>query len=275
MINFLSPLIIPSLVRPSSPRIRPAVWILALKARNSNDLEPIGTAFGVKSPSKRMLLTACHHFVEARRKTDGTKGNYFVRGYRNAGTYFILKSMQRNANGTVTYSSNIVPEQFYRGDKDEDWAILQRSDSIAFDDTALIDICRQHELPELDNEPKAKAYHAPCQLFNAVDPALPLLSIANTDFSKISQMSETHLMLKKGFVSGSSGGLVIDEVGRAIGIHLESWSPIREIVSNEQSTADEKIEDLALTAVSVANSFAFYTIAIIPCKILDLMNNLN
>lgn len=42
---------------------------------------------------------------------------------------------------------------------------------------------------------------------------------------------------------------------------------ILEVESDEQSTVEDRIEDLALSEINVSNSHSSYTIAIIPSKI--------
>ena len=92
----------------------------------------------------------------------------------------------------------------------------------------------------------------------------------------MSQLTNNHINMPHGVGSGSSGGAVVDCMGRVVGIVLEPWSPISvmEIDSDMDQEQEEKDSSIDSDMNSMSNSYRTYAISVIPTKIPKLMNAL-
>ena len=82
--------------------------------------------------------------------------------------------------------------------------------------------------------------------------------------------------MRHGVGSGSSGGAVVDFMGRVVGIMLEPWSPISVVEIDNDMDEEEEEGDSSISSDknSMSNSYRTYAISVVPCKIPKLLNAL-
>ncbi|RYH00663.1 hypothetical protein EON65_48925 [archaeon] len=119
---------------------------------------------------------------------------------------------------TVTWSEEGVyegiPINRLAGDFTLDWPVLERTDGKQFpeEDTSTTPICEVQ--PKVVEEPNVKAYYSNVSAFADLDPRHDLLSVEMVPRTVVLQY---HLNMPQGVFSGSSGGAVVDRMGRAVG----------------------------------------------------------
>lgn len=255
-----------------SPNLRAAVWILCLRSADGS-YDPVGTIFAFTCAAMNLLLTANHNLTEkvVNLKTGVGKFNYI----RDA-EWFIIKSMDRAFDGTVTYSQPIIPvERIPGGDKSLDWSLMRRSDGLFFDrQNATISLCPLNALPDLEVTEtwEAKVYYIPVTFFKDIEDHMQnSLSVEVTGYAKLATITAHHLKMPGGQQKGASGGPVVDRLGRAIGMHVESWSSvqIKEIKDNMSDVEKDSAYNGSFT--SIAENYRGFTIALVPAKIPELM----
>ena len=256
-----------------SPNLRAAVWILCLRLADGS-YDPVGTIFAFTCAAiMNLLLTANHNLTEkvVNLKTGVGKYNYIP-----GAEWFIIKSMDRVHDGTVTYSQPIIPvERIPGGDKTFDWSLMRRSDGLVFDgQNATISLCPLNGLPDLDVTEtwEAKVYYIPVTFFQDIEDHMQnSLSVEVTGYAKLATLTAHHLKMPGGQQKGASGGPVVDRLGRAIGMHLESWSSVRikEIKGNMSDVEKDSAYNGSFT--SIAENYGGFTIALVPAKIPALM----
>ena len=258
---------------PPSPNLRAAVWILCLRSADGRSYDPVGTIFAFTCAAMNLLLTANHNLTEkvVNRKTGVEKYNYI-----HGAEWFIIKSIDRANDGTFTYSQPIIPvERIPGGDKKFDWSLMRRSDDQVFGgQNTTISLCPLDQFPDLDRTEtwEAKVYYIPVTFFQDIEDRLQnLLSVEVTGYAKLATITTHHLKMPGGQQKGASGGPVVDRLGRAIGMHLESWSSVRiqEIKDNMSDVEKDSAYNGSFT--SIAENYGGFTIALVPAKIPDLM----
>lgn len=177
------------------------------------DDDPCGTAFAVRCPSKRMLITAGHNVVQ----------NNVVVGDGNS--FSICRRTERNDDGTIviTGKQDVTVIEF---DATADWAVLAINE-IPFNDNEMLTICPFDEIEPTINEPYYKIYHCPCEDFNSG--ILNVLELCAMPWMKTCGFARLQgtLSFYVGLSKGSSGGCVIDKTnGRAVAFHVESDSSV-------------------------------------------------
>lgn len=224
-----------------------------------------------------LLLTANHNLTEKVVNLKTGVGKY---SYIPGAEWFIIKSIDRAYDGTVTYSEPIIPvERIRGGNKTLDWSLMRRSDGQVFDgQNATISLCPRDGLPDLSVREtwEAKVYYIPVAFFQDTDDYMQnSLSVEVTGYAKLASITAEHLRLPGGQQKGASGGPVVDRLGRAIGMHLESWSSVRikEIEGNMSDVEKDSAYNGSFT--SIAENYGGYTIALVPAKIPELMASID
>ena len=187
--------------RPQSPHKLGAIFIFI----DNND--PVGTCFAIqgKNDSKNYVLTACHNLRSVRALGD---------------KYFLAEKMIRHNSGIiVTIPSVPIEVKLIDFDDENDWAILQRTDSMFFNETIEVQkkTCAREDL--------VKTYHCPVSLFTQIDTSVmqALLPVA-TSWCKVTDVDSKLILAESGLTQGSSGGVIIDREGKGLAIYLSSIS---------------------------------------------------
>lgn len=85
-----------------------------------------------------------------------------------------------------------------------------------------ISLCPQQELPSVDDEEAVNTYYVPCQIFPG---DIPITSAMATDYTKIIMQSKHHYFIPGEHMHGSSGGVVVNRGGRAVGFISSGFVP--------------------------------------------------
>ena len=166
---------------------------------------PLGTAWVVNSSSMRLLLTAYHCLNPA-------TGFQAIQNH-----LFVIRSLACNDDGTFSIE-NQIPVVAIEGDKVSDIAVLQAGTPFS----AGIPLCPLSQFPTASDESVVKTYHAPCQSFPS---EIPFLSSRPTDFGKVLLESRHHYFISGDHMHGSSGGVVVDIRGWAVGLISSGYIP--------------------------------------------------
>ncbi len=255
-----------------SPNLRAAVWILCLKLTDGS-YDPVGTIFAFTCVAMDLLLTANHNLTEkvVNLQTGVIKYNYIPNAH-----WCIMKSIDRDLSGTFTYSQPIIPvERISGGEKHFDWSIMRRSDGLVFGgQNSTVKLCQLNGLPDLDlvETCEAKVYYIPVTFFHDTEENMQdSLSVEVTDYSKIATITAHHLKMPGGHQKGASGGPVVDRMGCAIGMHVESASSVQIREINDSLSNAEKDSAYNFSFTSISENFGGFTIALVPAKIPALM----
>jgi hypothetical protein len=190
-----------------SPRLGGCVYVLAYMPPGIFPLV-LGTAWAVECQSATLLVTA-RHIMDS----NSTQVPYeeLVRHL------FIMKSVQVNDDGTTTVAGSISVSAV-TGDGVSDVAVLKAATPLP----AAIPLCPIGQFPSTDNEDRVKTYHVPCQNFGS---DCPVVSVQATVFNKIFMESKHHYFIVGENTHGSPGGVVVDEMGRAVAMVCSGYVP--------------------------------------------------
>lgn len=189
----------------SSPKLRGCVYVLAFMPPDTFP-RLLGTAWAVESHSKQLLLTAYHCLDPGQTSFEVFNNNLHI-----------MKSVQFNDDGTMTFEG-VIKVTAIDGCSVSDVAVLRSALQLP----ETINLCPLLEFPSIDNEDTVKSYHVPCQSFP--DPT-PVAQAVPTEYVKISLQSQHHYFIRADHMHGSSGGVVIDRRGRAVGLICSGYVP--------------------------------------------------
>lgn len=126
------------------------------------------------------------------------------------------------------------------GSYDEDWLLMLCVEELPL----YFAICPAEELPDIDtNSVATRVLHCPVAKYR-VDLKMSTLR-AHIVHTSIAEMYENYMETPIGLVTGSSGGVYVDSLGRAVAIHLESTD---EIASRSTSGDSAAAVDAVATA---------------------------
>jgi hypothetical protein len=189
-----------------SPRLRGCVYVLVFMPPNTFP-RLLGTAWAVESHSNQLLLTARHCLVPGYTISFETLNSHL----------FIVKSVQLNDDGTTTITG-AIPVTVFNACPVSDVAVLRSPMPLP----EAIPLCPQQEVPSMDDEAAVKTYYVPCQSFPDV---IPVAATTVTDYTKITMQSNHHYFIPAEHMHGSSGGVVVDRGGRAVGLITSGFVP--------------------------------------------------
>lgn len=179
-----------------SPRLAELLYVVVTFDANNFPV-PLGSAFVAESKSMTLLITADH-------VATGSSGTRL----------FVVRKMTRLTDGSLCMEPSAPIEVVLLArDATSDVAVL-RCTSHVFPKS--IKLCPRGEEPSIENEDRVKSYHCPIQLF--VDCYMDTIACVGTDYSKLRMSSSHHYWLAGEHVHGSSGGVVVDTNGRAVGM---------------------------------------------------------
>jgi hypothetical protein len=133
---------------------------------------------------------------------------------------FIVRKMVRLANGTVSMLPDPIQVTIVAGCPDPcvDVAVLKCPHHTF---SRAITMCPASELPSTDNEDRVKSYHCPIQLY--LDCNIEAITCVGTDYEKLRMSTSHHYWLPGEHVHGSSGGVIVDKLGRAVGMIVAGY----------------------------------------------------
>jgi len=236
-----------------SPRCRPSVYVLCRFVAQMS--EPIGTACVV---GYNLLLTARSCIFVSRH--DDMSHESQIRNLR------ITKSVQGH-DEDYTYEGGLIHVLLHKSFGDI--CLLRCMGTEEFDGDIFLPLCPAIGLPNLDDEPRAKLYSCPAQAF--AENKFNMCSCESSDFTKISAMSATHIMMRHVSATGSCGGALVDVQGRLIGIITHGR---RTRLENIDFDVDDKVSILS-SLDSCRDSYNTYTVCSIPCKCDGLLEELS
>jgi hypothetical protein len=232
------------------------VYVLCRLVAGMN--EPIGTACVV---GYNLLLTARSCIYVSR--DDDTSHESEIRNLS------ITKSVQGNDDGSYHHDGGLINVVKY--ESFGDICLLRCIGSDEFSEHTFLPLCPANDLPNLDDEPRAKLYSCPTQAF--AENKFNICSCESSDFTKISSMSTSVIMMRHVSASGSGGGALVDIQGRLIGIITHGR---RTRLENINFDVDDKVSILS-SLDSCRDSYNTYTMCSIPCMcdgLLDCLEEL-
>lgn len=192
-------------MRVSSPQKREVVFILC------DGNIPVGSCFAVKDKysSNSHVLTARHNLNPSLTKGD---------------EMFLATQFSRFETGLLS-SAPIPLIEVHVDDWDDalDWAVLTRTDGAKFRDIECIEV----QISACQPGDKVKTYHYPVSYFTQTGISVcTILQVANPSWSKVSNVFGSTMQAETGLVKGSSGGVMVDDTGKAVAIYLSALSPV-------------------------------------------------
>ncbi len=196
-------------------------------------ITPCGTAFAIATAEKNMLLTASH----------------VVSPHRDQ-QWCIALSFERDASGWHPVGAHLPVELVYCGDENvDDVAVLKLSGVNLFADKDMMHVCPADCIPVVSDEAKFKTYYCPIADI-ANDDTFPSLEVApstwKTAFS-IDRKVNGKMWIRDALCGGSSGGVVVDLLGRAVAVHSEAASSsksVDECIKCYKNTNPNKVVDM-------------------------------
>jgi hypothetical protein len=208
-------------------------------------MNPVGTAFVVESQSCRLLLTA-FHCLQA------------------GGPFLLVKSITNNEDGSTTIDPPTpIPVDIIRSDPVGDIAILRAN--IQF--LRSIPLCPPEQYPTTENEDVVKSYHCPITMF--LDGQMESIFVISTSLTKLQGKTRHHMFVTGEHMRGSSGGVVVDSMGRAVGLICSGYIP-GIIIPGAFSTLNTVWE----TITALSDGTAGFTKAVQLKEIYNLQNTL-
>lgn len=133
------------------------------------------------------------------------------------GCFAVAKNVTLSENNIFYFEGNI-PVDVIGADLTSDVAILRASTTFS----EGIPLCPIQQFPTTLNEDMVKTYHVPCQAFPDM---LQTLSSNATNYEKILMETKHHFFINAAHMHGSSGGVVVDVNGRAVGLITSGYIP--------------------------------------------------
>jgi hypothetical protein len=179
------------------------------RGKASPGFYPLGTAFAVRTSSLTQLLSAYHTITDNR---DCTR-------------WHITTQVDRQQNGCWAFDmKNMKEVAVEKKDTDNGIVVLTASSPFELDDT--VPICPADKLTSVADECLFKTYYCAVEHI-ANDESHPPLAATPSESKKLFALKNCengHLWLHGGLCGGSSGGVVVNQQGLAVGIHIASNS---------------------------------------------------
>ena len=178
---------------------------------------PRGTAFSIATSGRNLLLTASHVVTPLADHP-----------------WYIAHSFQRDTAGWHPDDTPWSVDLVSRGAVDvDDVAVLMLADNRQFGENDMIHVCQVSDIPCVCDENKFKTYYCPIDDV-ASDEDFPPLEASPSDW-KPAYAIQNHdcgkMWMRNALCGGSSGGVVVDRLGRAIAIHCESMSSSKSLLT--------------------------------------------
>ena len=193
---------------------------------------PLGTAFAVWTNEKTVVFSANHILTE----------------HPSATSWWITPSVNRQSDGAWSFEQSNMIKVNVRNHYDAlDLVVLVRENGF-FKDEGMIHICGSHDIPTVADEYIFKTYYCAIQDIQE-DHSGPPVTAAPTECKKMYGITRGHggkVWFRGGLCSGSSGGVVVDHTGRAIGMHIASVSPSKDVAmiqAEDKLTGKKRSDD--------------------------------
>lgn len=153
-----------------------------------------------------------------------------------------MQSISFHDDNTFTFAPHVpLPVDVLGAETISDVAVLRAQ--FAFD--ASIPLCPPDEFPTAVQESRVKSYHCPCQMFPEPISALSWMS---TGYNTMQMVTDHHMYITGQHMHGSSGGVVVDRMGRAVAVITSGYVPgmgVLSIFSNPFHTVWEAVTALS------------------------------
>jgi hypothetical protein len=210
------------------------------------NFEPVGTCFAI-SPTH---LLSCQHFMRGRALN------------------YLIATVVEKKNGNITFPYGTYCVKVVRFNKIMDYAILEVQDiGVNF---IPIPISLEPVISDTD----LKLFHCPIAQFNDISSAnVGVL----TRWLKSGYSLKHHMTCEIGAFKGSSGAPYVLRDGRAVGIHVESFSETKQLDDDDVNAlqeVNEQIEIISDTVNSNAENYSSLSTVLLihKCpKLIDLL----
>ncbi len=138
--------------------------------------------------------------------------------------WYITENVHRLSDGKWDWSRGLNEVTIFDYDESNDVVIL--STNVAFDPSSTLEICPFTDIPTVAEECLFKTYFCPIDDI-ANESTYPPLCAGPTENKKMYAIENDvngRMWLRGGLCGGSSGGVVVDRKGRAVGMHVASTS---------------------------------------------------
>ena len=230
------------------------------RGKASPGFYPLGTAFAVRTSSLAHLLSACHTMTD---NPDCTR-------------WHITTQVDRQQNGCWAFDVNNMKEVAVgKTDPDNDIVVLTlivSSQPFELDDT--VPICPADKLTSVADECLFKTYYCAVEHI-ANDESHPPLAATPSESKKLFALKNCengHLWLHGGLCGGSSGGVVVNQQGLAVGIHIASNSSGLTVPNVKENDVREgkkrRGDDMSVHSDSLANSHSSTQVVLLSQNLL-------
>lgn len=239
------------------PRKKRSVFVLC-----STDMQPVGTAF-VVSPT--LVLSAYHCIADKPHAPTNKHGK----------NWLLAQRVERMPSGDIhAVDCSVIPVKAAKFSVGPDFAFLERSDNLQFDDDLVLDICPKESLPDWRDDIALTVYHCLIELFNSNK---GLSAVHPVTLSTMRTIVTGHrCWTHDGLYGGSSGAPYIisnpgPTFGMVYGMHTQSMNTARRLadLSRAERDNDELVDELS---DSHAESYGLFGEGIILGAYTNLIN---
>lgn len=214
------------------------------RSKAAAGLYPLGTAFAVRTTSLNHILSAYHT----------------ITANSDCSNWYVTPQVDRCSDGQWIFSGALNKVTIHSFDEPHDIVAFTVQESFASQDA--IEICPSTEITKVADECLFKTYYCPVDDIES-DPSYPSLAPSPSEYKKmyaIKNSENGHMWLRGGLCGGSSGGVVVNQQGRAVGMHVESFNScltvknVKEADSRDGKRARDEISVHSDAISSIANS---------------------
>jgi hypothetical protein len=127
-----------------------------------------------------------------------------------------------------------------------------------FSPSAVVEICPLDAIPMVADECLFKTYYCPIDDMT-LEPTFPPIAPTPSDNKKMYALQNSengHMWLRGGLCGGSSGGVVVNQDGRAVGMHCMSSSSgltVQNVQDNDKRDGKRARDDMSVHSDSISS----------------------